>query len=77
MHDLLLLVCELFLLTLTLECTVWGPAFLIGRNQYVGYTTKETSMGTTLSKQNLKEFCGVCEEQTFRYLKESILCEHQ
>ena len=34
-HDLILLVCELFLLTLTLECTVWGPAFLFGINQYV------------------------------------------
>ena len=35
MHDLFLLVCELFLLTLTLECTLWGPAFLININQYV------------------------------------------
>ena len=33
MHDLFLLVCELFLLTLTLECTLWGPAFLININQ--------------------------------------------
>ena len=33
-HDLFLLY-ELSLLTLTLECTVWGPAFLIGINQYV------------------------------------------
>ena len=49
MHDLFLLVCELFLLTLALECTVWGPAFLIGINQYVAsYTsTKETSMVTS------------------------------
>ena len=35
MYHLFLLVCELFLLTLTLECTVWGPTFLIGINQYV------------------------------------------
>ena len=33
MHDLFLLVCELFLLTLTLECTYL--AFLISINQYV------------------------------------------
>ena len=83
MHDLFLLICELFLLTLTLECTIWGSAFLIGINPAVcSYTTKETSMGDKLNqlcqaKQNLKEFCAVCEEQTFRYLKEAILCEHQ
>ena len=33
---------------LTLDCTVWGPAFLIGINQYVySYTIKETSMVTS------------------------------
>ena len=64
---------------LTLECTVWGPAFLIGINQYVySYTTKETSMVTSwINSQSKQEFCAVCEEQTFRYLKEAILCEHQ
>ena len=42
MHDLFLLVCEFFLLTLTSECTVWGPAFLIGINQYVNqYVTTQ------------------------------------
>ena len=39
---------ELFLLTLTLECTIWGSAFLIGINLAVcSYTTKETSMVTS------------------------------
>ena len=48
MHDLFLLICELFLLTLTLECTIWGSAFLIGINPAVcSYTTKETSMVTS------------------------------
>ena len=43
-----LLICELFLLTLTLECTIWGSAFLIGINPAVcSYTTKETSMVTS------------------------------
>ena len=36
---------ELFLLTLTLECTIWGSAFLIGI--VCSYTTKETSMVTS------------------------------
>ena len=75
MYHLFLLVCELFLLTLTLECRVWGPTFLIGINQYVA-TLQQTSMVTSSqSKHNLKEFCAVCEEQTFRYLKEALLCE--
>ena len=48
MHDLFLLICELFLLTLTLECTIWGSAFLKGINPAVcSYTTKETSMVTS------------------------------
>ena len=48
MHDLFLLICELFLLTLTIECTIWGSAFLIGINPAVcSYTTKETSMVTS------------------------------
>ena len=48
MHDLFLLICELFLLTSTLECTIWGSAFLIGINPAVcSYTTKETSMVTS------------------------------
>ena len=48
MHDLFLLICELLLLTLTLECTIWGSAFLIGINPAVcSYTTKETSMVTS------------------------------
>ena len=81
MHDLFLQVCELFLLTLTLQCTVWGPAFLIGINQYVATLEQRKQVWwqaePTQSKQNLQEFCAVCEEQTFRYLKEVILREHQ
>ena len=39
MHDLFLLICELFLLTSTLECTIWGSAFLIGINPAVYVAT--------------------------------------
>ena len=54
MHDLFLLIGELFLLTSTLECTIWGSAFLIGINPAVcSYTTKETSMvGSAIRKIN-------------------------
>ena len=65
MHDLFLLVCELILHTLTLECTIWGSAFLIGINQYVATLQKKQVWGqaeSTLSKQNLNEFCALCEE---------------
>ena len=44
MHDLFLLVCELFLLTLTLECTCLGPSLSNQHKSVCSYTTKETSM---------------------------------
>ena len=47
MHDLFLLVCELFLLTLTLECTCLGPSLSNQHKSVCSYTTKETSMVTS------------------------------